>query len=223
MVAAAAPQQLVTAVGTLRRWSAVWNKIKGLIDSGEAGPVSHIVQHSGGGLLHTESHFFDLGRYLVGDADPDWAVGHLLGEKISNDDGTAPDCSGHGFLRYQNGTEYFLAASGCLYHETTVVCAKAVFRILNNGYSVRMWAKNPDSRVRYVKEVPFEMPEPASSTLPAINEIVACLDEGGHTRCTFRDGLIALEMAMAFHESHRRGNVRVDWPLENRSLRVLAR
>lgn len=223
MVEAAGKRELVTAVGTLRRWSVNFGRIKEIIDSGEAGTPSHIVQHSGGGLLHTESHFFDLGRYLLGDPAPDWAVGHLLGEKVVNDDGTAPDCAGHGYVRYKNGAEYFLTASGCLYHETTVVYTKAVFRSINNGTDIRMWKKDPESKHGFVKETPFDLPEPASSTLRAVNEIVKCLDEGGNTRCTFRDGLIGLEMAMAFHESHRLGNVRVDWPLSNRSLKVLAR
>ena len=223
MVAAAEQRELVTAVGTIRRWSVLWNKVKGLIDAGEAGAVSHIVQHSGGGLLHTESHFFDLGRYLLSDAEPDWAIGHLLGEKISNDDGTAPDCSGHGYVHYKTGAEYFLTASGCMYHETTVVCANAVFRSINNGSQMRMWVRDTDSAIKALKEIPFEMPEPAGSTLIAIDEIVKCLDEGGNTRCTFRSGLIALEMAFAFHLSHGRGNVRVDWPIGERDLKVLAR
>ena len=223
MVAAAQQAGVVTAVGTLRRWSVLWNKVKGLIDSGEAGAVSHIVQHSGGGLLHTESHFFDLGRYLLGDAEPEWAVGHLLGDQDSNADGAAPDCSGHGYVRYKTGAEYFLTASGCMYHETTVVCADAVFRSINNGSEMRRWVKDDDSPIKALKEIPFEMPEPAGSTLIAINEIVECLDQGGNTRCTFRDGLIALEMAFAFHLSQRGGNVRVDWPIEERGLKVLAR
>ena len=241
MVAAAEKHQLVTADGTLRRWSVTWNNIKDLIDSGEAGTALHIVQFSGGALLHTESHFFDLGRYLLGNAEPQWAVAHLLGEgaalggadpdwaagqpldKNAHDNDPVPDCAGHGYIRFKSGTEYFLVGSGCLYHETTVVCTKAVFRCFNNGYSLRVWTKDPESKVGYTKESPIELAEPASSTLIAVNEIVKCLDEGGNTRCTFRDGLVALEMAMAFHESHRLGNVRVDWPLKNRSLKVLAR
>ena len=86
-----------------------------------------------------------------------------------------------------------------------------------------MWVKDPESKARFVKEVPFDYPEPASRTLRAVNEIVESLDHGGNTRCTFRDGLIGLEMGMAFWESHRRGNARVDWPLEDRSLHVRSR
>ena len=62
-----------------------------------------------------------------------------------------------------------------------------------------------------------------TGTLTAVTEIVDCLDRGGNTRCTFRDGLVGVEIGMAFHESHRLGNTRVDWPLTNRTLRVMAR
>ena len=223
MVAAAEKQGTITAVGTLRHWSILWEKVRNIIDSGEVGPVSHTVQHSGGSLLHTESHFFDLGRYILGHAEPDWVVGHLLGEEVVHGDGSVPDRSGHGYVRYKGGAEYFLVGRGCLYHETTVVCSEAVFRCFNNGDSMRMWVKDPESRARYVKEVPFDLPEPASSTLRAVNEIIDCLDHGGNTRCTFHDGLVGLELGIAFHESHRLGNARVDLPIEDRSLRVLAR
>ena len=223
MVAAAEERNLITAVGTLRRWSVLWEKVRATIDSGEVGGVSHIVQHTGGSLLHTESHFFDLGRYLLGNAEPDWAVGHLLGEESVDDSGAVPDRRGHGYVRFKTGAEYFLAGSGGLVHETTVVCSKAVLRCFNNGDSMRMWVKDPESLVGYVKEVPFDNPEPASQMLRAVNEIVDCLNRGGNTRCTFRDGLVGMELGMAIHESHRLGNVRVDWPLQDRSLKVLAR
>ena len=223
MVAAAEERNLITAVGTLRRWSVLWEKAKAMIDSGEVGSVSHIVQHSGGSLLHTESHFFDLGRYLLGNAEPEWAMGYVLGETAAEDSGSVPDSRGHGYVRFKSGAEYFLTGSGAGVHETTVVCTKAVFRCFNNGDSMRMWVKDPESTAGYVKEVPFDAPEPASQMLRAVNEIVDCLDGGGNTRCTFRDGLVGVELGMAIYQSHRQGNVRVDWPLQERSLRVSAR
>lgn len=223
MVAAAETAGTITAVGTLRRWGTIWNKIKGLVDSGEAGDPLQVIQFSGGSLLHTESHFFDLGRYLLGDPSPQWAVGHLINAEAS-EDGTMNDCSGHGYVHFENGTEHYLVGHGCLSHETEVHCTKATFRVYNNSDSVRMWTKDPDSQSGYTHEVPFEIDrDMPSRTLTAVNEIVECLDNGGNTRCTFRDGLVGVEMGMAFHESHRRGNARVDWPLTNRTLQVMAR
>ena len=223
MVAAAEVAGTITAVGTLRRWSVDWERVVDMIASGEVGPVSHIVQHTGSALLGGESHFFDLARYILGNDEPVWAVGHLLGEEVVYEDGSVPDRAGHGYVCFKNGAEYFLVPPGGLVAETTVVCEQAAFRCMNNDDSMGMWVKDPESRVGFVKEVPFEAPEPASSMLRAVNEIVECLDHGGNTRCTFRDGLLGLEMGMAFIESHRRGNARVDWPLENRSLRVRSR
>lgn len=223
MVAAAEAAGTVTAVGTLRRWGAVWNQIRGLIDSGEAGAPLQVIQLSGGSLLHTESHYFDLGRYLLGNPAPEWAVGHLM-EPKANDDGTVSDCRGHGYVRYETGAEYYLVGSGCLHHETEVHCENATFRVYNNGDSARMWIKDPDSQAGYTREASFEIDREApSNTLTAVTEIVDCLDRGGNTRCTFRDGLVGVEIGMAFHESHRLGNTRVDWPLTNRTLRVMAR
>ena len=123
MVAAAEKAGTITAVGTLRRWSTHWEKIANMIVSGEVGPVSHIVQHTGGSLLHTESHFFDLARYILGNDEPVWAVGHVLGEEEVYEDGSVPDLRGHGYVCFKNGAEYYLVNSGCLRAETTVVCA----------------------------------------------------------------------------------------------------
>lgn len=223
MVSAAEVAGTVTAVGTLRRWGGVWNQITGMIESGDAGAPLQVVQFSGGTLLHTESHFFDLGRYLLGNPVPAWAVGHLI-EPVRSDDGTMNDCRGHGYVRFDSGAEYYLVGPGCLRMETELHCEKATFRVYNNGDSARMWTAKPDSESRYTKERAFEIDRDApSGTLAAVSEIVACLDNGGETRCSFRDGLYAVEMGMAFHESERRGNCRVDWPLEDRSLKVMAR
>ena len=54
----------------------------------------------------------------------------------------------------------------------------------------------------------------------AIEGVCKSLEAGEEQICPGEFGREALEIALALRESHRRGNVRVDLPLEDRSLRM---
>jgi len=51
-----------------------------------------------------------------------------------------------------------------------------------------------------------------------VKDIIACLETGKTPNCPGEMGRHLLEIAIAVRESHRRGNVRVDLPLADRSL-----
>ena len=57
----------------------------------------------------------------------------------------------------------------------------------------------------------------------SVEEIVNGLDLNQDSISTGHDGRAALEMVLSFHESERLGNGRVDFPVENRDIRVLVR
>ena len=54
----------------------------------------------------------------------------------------------------------------------------------------------------------------------AIEGVCRSVEAGEELICPGEFGREALEIAIALRESHRRGNVRVDLPLEDRSLRM---
>ena len=54
----------------------------------------------------------------------------------------------------------------------------------------------------------------------AIEGVCRSIEAGRETTCPGEFGREALEIAIALRESHRRGNVRVDLPLEDRGLRM---
>ena len=54
----------------------------------------------------------------------------------------------------------------------------------------------------------------------AIEGVCRSIERGEEQICPSEFGREALELAIAMRESHRRGNVRVDLPLEDRNLRM---
>ena len=56
-----------------------------------------------------------------------------------------------------------------------------------------------------------------------MRDLLACIETGKEPNCSGADALHALEIAMAMRESHRRGGVRVELPLTDRSLRIFSR
>jgi hypothetical protein len=61
---------------------------------------------------------------------------------------------------------------------------------------------------------------PRSSMVDAIEGVCRSIELGEERICPGEFGREALEIAIALRESHRRGHVRVDLPLEDRSLRL---
>ena len=224
MVETARRHNVKTVVGTLRRWSPFWRKVREIVHSGEIGELREIVLLTGGSLLHTNSHFLDVARWIAG-SEVAWAMGTLVGDLSADaDKATASDHGGRGYMQFRNGVHLVLGGPA-LYYALDFVCSGGMVRTANNGRDCWMWVPDPDVGRGFHKEVPFEKPEQASQTVGAIRDLIGAIESGGETSCTFEDARAALEMALAMHISHRRGNVRVDLPLagEDREFYVDAR
>ena len=71
---------------------------------------------------------------------------------------------------------------------------------------------------------PFPWPKNTQgSGLSTVEDLVNSIETGQAPLCSGEDGLKALEIAIAMRESHRRGGARVTLPLEDRSLKMIAR
>ena len=57
--------------------------------------------------------------------------------------------------------------------------------------------------------------------LTIVDDIVNAIETGRPPKCTGEDGRQALEIAIALRESHRRGGVKVNLPLEDRKFQWL--
>ncbi len=219
MIAACDENNVKLSINHTRRWDWQYRKTKELIDNGEIGQLQGITLHFGGGLANLGTHFFDMLRFFAGDVA--WSVGHL-----SNPDSLDPQ--GSGYFYFKNGVRgivngshgrsasfmfEFLGSSGRI----TVTPLPAKFRLYVNDGGL--------------KEKPFPVPPEEEKinifgagrcVIPlAVEEIIHSIEQDEDTISSGRDGYAALEMLLSFHESERTGNSRVNFPVQNKDIRVL--
>ena len=210
------------AVNHLRRWSPDYRRLKTLIDEGVIGRLRHIYFDCGSaGIGNFASHAFDQMRYLFGAEAAD-AVGWIDQTGTPNPRGASfVDPGGYGVVTFAGGQRGFVDSSedtGVQYIFNLVgEYGRIVVDELNNVWSIR--TRVPDTRalpfVRYpaaTEVVPFEPSEPydiVTLTGRAIEELAG----DGPISCTALDGLKALELVIAFHESHAAGHLPIRLPL----------
>lgn len=206
-------------MGTNRRWSVLYDRMKAELDSGELGALKQLVIYMTGTLFNTGSHIFDLLMRLNGDMPVEWVQGTLpKGGDSLDGDLLGADPVGEGTIRFANGvTAYALNTGRGL--EVEAICEQGVISALNDGQEFLLRKRVVvDDRGRTALEiVPFPDVKPASSTMALIEDLVHALDTGEAPRGG-NAGQIAYantEIIFAFIESHRRGGARVSLPIES--------
>jgi predicted dehydrogenase len=210
------------AVNHLRRWSPDYTRLKAMIDDGIIGRLRHVYFSCGStGLGNFVSHAFDQMRWFYG-AEATEVTGWIDQAGTPNPRGkNFVDPGGYGVIAFAGGQRGFVDASedtGVQYVFNFVgEYGRVVVDELNNIWTIR--ARGREARalpfVRYpaaTEAVAFEASEPydiVSLTGRALGELAS----DGPIRCTAMDGLRALELVIAFHESHDAGHRPVALPL----------
>lgn len=121
----------------------------------------------------------------------------------------------------ENGVRFFL--EGVTPGVTSfVLCGtEGRLQIHNDARDVELWRRPEGSSEPWLRTEPLILPAAAgSSVVLALEDLVACLDEGREPACNERHAARAMELCLALHASHRQGGRRVELPLENRALSV---
>lgn len=220
MVEAVERHGVVFNLGTLRRWSTGFDKMKEIIDGGELGALKALIVYSNGTLFNTASHTFDLILRLNSDRPAAWVQAHLPnGDPIIDGDILREDPTGHGIIQFANGvTAYALLTprSG----EYEAICERGTLTSFSNGLEWQLRRRAPiQGRPGLVVDM-FPHVGPASRTLRLIEDLVHALDTGEPPRGGVRVARASTELIFAFVESHRRGGARVELPLKDCTLRL---
>ncbi|RIK38521.1 MAG: hypothetical protein DCC55_20915 [Chloroflexi bacterium] len=222
MVAALERNRVAFNLGTNRRWSPLYDRMKEVIDSGELGVLKNIIVYNNGTLFNTASHTLDLALRLNSDQPADWVQGHLPGgDPLIDGDTLHEDPRGEGLIHFANGvTAYALLTPRGV--EFEAICENGAVSALNDGLEMQLRRRVPvDPQGRTgLNFVDFPAAEPASSTLRLIEDLVHALDTGEPERGGPRVSLASTELIFALIESHRCGGARVHLPLEHRTLRL---
>lgn len=198
------------------RWDPLMVRVKELVDEGTIGKLISIAGNMGPELVHEATHMFDLMRFWSGD-EAAWVFGRLDGAREPHE-----DPGGSGYIEFRNGMHAFVnAVTGSpVGFEFDLVGTTGRIRI---GYHVdELWTLEEglyEGRALLGRKIPQNI-EARSGVVKAIEELVTCIEEGRTPSCSGDDGRKALEIALAFHVSHREGGTKVELPLRDTSLTV---
>ena len=225
MVEVCAENDVTMAVNCARRWNPHYTSARELIANGEIGDLLQATSYYLCGLSHNGSHGIDAMRYLTLDGNVKWLFGELESDEAAFGE---DDPHGNGYLVFDNGVRgYFrsITSGPVAVREFDVLGTEGRVRVLENIMQFELWktAKTGPGGGEQPVQVPFPYPKQIEAMgLTIVDDIVRSSESGTKPRCSGADARDALEIALAIRESHRRGFVRVDLPLEGRSLGILS-
>ena len=222
MIDACARASVVLAIGCSRNWSPSYNRIREVVDVGEIGTVIQVIGMGQAGLSHNGSHLLATTNFLAG-STVEWVFGHMASdEKAVGDD----DLEGNGYLQYASGAQGFVRAmpSGGANWDFELIGTIGRIRTVADAQRIDFWKSvepTLEGRRREPAQHLFPMPwNGESPNVRTVRDLLLCIGTGKRPNCSGEDGRHALEVAIALRESHRRGGVRVNLPLEDRSLQI---
>jgi len=221
------------AVNCARRWNPFYSQARNIIDDGHIGNVVQVTAHAACGLSSNGSHLLDTVRFLAG-GDVQWVLGEMQSDEAAESDG---DIMGNGYLAFDNGVRAFVRSmeAGGATWDFDVIGEDGRIRTPNDAQAWELTSmeagtfppvenRRPGVRARR-NPVMHQFPWPTHMQgmgLTIVDDIISSFENGHAPKCSGEDALKALETAIAMRESHRRGFVRVDLPLEDRSLKIVS-
>jgi predicted dehydrogenase len=217
MVEALTQKGVFFNLGTNRRWSVLYDKMKEVIDSGELGALKTLIVYNNGTLFNTGSHTLDLLLRLNSDHPVKWVQGYLPNAEGMIDGGTLyEDPLGEGFFEFANGVRgvALITPRGL---EVEAICENGTITALNDGIEFLIRKKIPidgSNRLSLETVETLEI-DPQSSTLKLIEDLVHALDTGEPTRCGPQVAYAGMELIFGLIESHRNQGARVAMPVKS--------
>ena len=215
MIEACHKSGTILAIACHKNWSPWFQACLQAIERGEIGDFTSMVASYSWTLSRGHSHTLALFRLFAG-APARWVFGHMDSDEVAAGDG---DLKGTGMIYYENGMRGFLNTGGWL--NIDFIGSDGWISARNEHADFEMWSRFAETREPVRRQFPNPK-RPKSSQQAAIEGIVANLNEGTEPLCSGEHGREALEIAIGLRESHRRGGEKVELPLEDRGLRIIA-
>lgn len=204
-VALARENGVLLVVMHMRRYANNMRNLRDFIRNGGIGEVRNVSGWLTKGTIHNGTHWFDLLRYLVGEVS--WVHG-IDSLEEGGDDPTLDVAMGleNGMLATMRSAE----TANFTICEMDIMGSKGRAQIVDSSYQVHISTAVPSPRYSgYVELVPssVDMGDRKDVMLHAVEDIVHCLKTGAVPQSTGEDGVAALRIALAAHESARTGPV----------------
>ena len=216
---------VILMVNAMRASDVYYRRARALIDEGALGKMLQITAHGAGNLSHMGVHWLGAMCVLAGGNE---RVSWLVGEAESDEKAAGDaDLTGNAYLAFENGVRGFcrMLPSGASTWTLDAIGETGTIHIrnANEGYEFELWRMGHAVEGTKATPVRHVFPRPQriwSAGVGQVKDAIACIETGKTPNCSGDMGRHLLELAIAIRESHRRGNVRVDLPLADRSLYI---
>lgn len=196
-------------VNHVRTFDPYFRRVRWVIEQGTIGELRNVFAHWKEGMSFGGSHLFDLLRFLIG-AEAVSVFGRLDGGDGYFDPG------GSGIVQFTNGVEAFIDnKTGSAAPKELDMSGSAGRIRVGDTLFPELFTKDPQSPFGELVQRPFPGSVYGASPMTvAVRELVRALETGEEPSSTLRDGRANLEIAVAFHLSHR-ANARVSLPVSD--------
>ncbi|MDP6984354.1 MAG: Gfo/Idh/MocA family oxidoreductase [Candidatus Latescibacteria bacterium] len=218
MTAALAAKGVLFNYGTQRRYVALYQRMRSMVEAGDIGDLQAIVANCGASSAQWgHTHTADMLLYLSGDADVDFVQGTARFQDSDWDGNrlTVDPAIEQGYVRFATGVHGYLVASGG--YEFEISGSEGKLRTLSNGigYTWRRTAEFDELVEQDAPAAPIE-----SGTLRAIEDLVTALDGGSETMGGIDCARLSQEIIFGLVASHRADGRRVELPLADRDWSI---
>ena len=218
MIEACARHGTILTMACHLNWYGYYTRARQLVADGAIGALKSMVCHSPHSLSNGQSHTFALLRLFAG-TPAEWVFGIVDSDELAESDADIP---GSGVIVYENVVRSILN-SRCedrLFSWTIEFIGESGRIVSRNAHAqFELWTPHPASGAPTQSYLPG-LWHPRSSMVDAIEGVCRSIEQGREETCPGEFGREALEIGIAIRESHRRGNVRIDLPLEDRNLGI---
>ncbi|MFQ6043959.1 MAG: Gfo/Idh/MocA family protein [Candidatus Poribacteria bacterium] len=218
MIDACRKSGTILAIACHLNWYNWYTNARKAIADGAIGRLLSMICHSPSSLSNLHSHTLALFRLFAG-APAKWVFGDMDDDERAASDN---DLSGSGYIVYENGVRAFMNShserSG-LNWTLEFIGEKGRIISRNAHAQFELWSTHPETGGPIQCQFPNPW-HPRSSMVDAIEGVCRSIEAGEEKICPGEFGREALEIAIAMRESYRRGGVKIELPLEDRSLRI---
>ncbi|MBU1863462.1 MAG: Gfo/Idh/MocA family oxidoreductase [Candidatus Omnitrophica bacterium] len=234
MIQACTRHKVVLMVNHTRRWAGDFIHAKEMIERGAIGKLQSLNGTFSGNLIHTGIHMFDAMIFFAGIPHTVWGILKdsekadriRSGYTFFQDTNPLEDKDGVITISFKNGVIGQVLGLGKRYFvfELDIQGSEGRIRIGNGLFEY--WKMAPSKHYADFRDLalqPYRVPPAPLPFVAAVKDLIVAIEEKRDTRCSGKEALKSLEVALAAHISDAHKGKPVSLPLKNKTMRVVSR
>lgn len=214
---------IILAVNHKRRFDLFHQNVRRMVTGGKLGKMQQATFYYVAGIANSGTHMLDLLRFYLGDAE--WVQGDFSAAPSGKPDDPNIDAQ----IRFRNGATAMLQScdvKGYYMFDMELFGTKGRVSITKSGFGGEYYSAGESDVYSgyselFPKSFPFDKDTPREYLKQAVSHIVDCIDAKKEPACGGEDGLAALELICALHESAKNGGRKVTLPLEHSDVKIV--